>query len=160
MAARSPCLQRASDPALRREPVVAPLLPLRISPMEESNTISLYSGGHLDNRCRSSARGKPRDHQCPLKGSQATLHLHNRCVSASCRVGMRPSVYLHPKAPTDFGSNERTCHDHVVWSERQTIHQRATTGATRRRLTGVSQQESKTPSRGSLPFGGIRYADR
>lgn len=58
------------------------------------------------------------------------------------------------------GRNEQTCHDHIVWSERQTIHQRATAGSARRRVTGVSQQESKTPSRGSLPFGGIRCADR
>lgn len=65
-----------------------------------------------------------------------------------------------PESADRLRQHRTTCHDHNVWSERQALHQRATTGSARRQLAGRSQQEPKTPSRGSMPFDEIRCADR
>jgi hypothetical protein len=64
------------------------------------------------------------------------------------KAQQRDRVHEQPAMTTSCGRRDKP------------THQRATTGSALRRMTGVSQQESKTPSRGSLPFGGVRCADR
>jgi len=64
------------------------------------------------------------------------------------RQQQRGRVHKQPVMTTSCGRRDKP------------THQRATTGSHPGVASGVSQQESKTPSRGSLPFGGVRSADR
>jgi hypothetical protein len=111
-------------------------------------------------RHRSRTRGKPRGPSVAARGI------------ASDPAPMKPLRYREPPHRTQPGlrharrrrrrtecTNEPVVTTSCGQRDKPT-HRGATTGFARRRVSGVSQQESKTPSRGSMPFGGIRCADR
>jgi hypothetical protein len=70
-----------------------------------------------------------------------------------------PNDHRDPKVRQKSESNEPAATTSCGPADKH-YQPRATLDPARRRTTEVSQQETKTPSRGSLPFGGIRCTDR
>ena len=123
----------------------------------KSDTISLYSKGHLtvvtDHRSAAS-REAMGNHTRDRKrsGTSGALRFRERSRRAT-------DLRHGPKAQTDTGSNEQPVM--TTMCGRMTNPPPEGNNQIRPKAkTGCSQQESKTPSRGSVPFDEIRCADR